>query len=227
MDPAMNITIFKDIDAVAISATDRIEAEIRSVDRLALGLAGGSTPKRVHRELAARPIDWSGVTTWMTDARWVPATHEDANQRMARETLVDATGVHLLAPDKSLESPNDSAEDFTRTLVEAGVPTAPRSIIMLGMGPDGHTASLFPGTDALKANGERYVANHVPQLDTWRLTATFGLIATADEVIFLVTGGNKADAIREIRLGSDLPAGRVTCRGNVVWLLDEAAAQGL
>jgi 6-phosphogluconolactonase len=227
MEPAMNISIYKDMDAVATSATDRIEAEIRGADKVALGLAGGSTPRRVHRELAARPIDWSGVTTWMTDARWVPATHEDANQRMARETLVDATGVHLLAPDKSLDSPADSAEAFTRILVEAGVPSAPRSIIMLGMGHDGHTASLFPGTDALTANGERYVANHVPQLDTWRLTATFGLIATADEVIFLVTGANKADAIRQISLGSDLPAGRVTCSGNVVWLLDEEASQGL
>jgi 6-phosphogluconolactonase len=160
----------------------------------------------------------------MTDARWVSASHEHANQRMARETLVDDTGVGLLAPDKSLATPEESATNFTRVLIDAGIHTAQQSVIMLGMGDDGHTASLFPGTEALDATGIRYVANEVPQLDTWRLTATFDLIATADLVLFLVTGENKAETIREISGGSDHPAARVTCRGDVVWLLDEAAA---
>ena len=146
---------------------------------------------------------------------------------MARETLVQDTGVHLLAPDKSLASPEESASDFTKVLLDAGIHKSRRSIIMLGMGPDGHTASLFPGTDALDAKGIRYVANEVPQLDTWRLTATFDLIATADLVLFLVTGSNKAETIREISVGSDHPAARVTCRGEVLWLLDEAAAAKL
>jgi 6-phosphogluconolactonase len=163
----------------------------------------------------------------MTDARWVSATHADANQRMARETLVDDTGVQLLAPDKSLASPQESAEDFTKVLIESDIHTAPRSMIMLGIGPDGHTASLFPGTAALDATGIRYMANEVPQLDTWRLTATFDLIATADLVLFLVTGTNKSDIIREISRGSDHPAARVTCRGEVLWLLDEDAAAKL
>ena len=223
----MNVAVYENIDAVAIAATDRIEAEISAADSLALGLAGGSTPKLVHRELASRQIDWTNTTAWMTDARWVSATHEHANQRMARETLVEATGVRLLAPDKSLASPEESAEDFTDVLVGAGIHRAQRSIIMLGMGPDGHTASLFPGTDALDAKGIRYVANEVPQLETWRLTATFDLIATADLVLFLVTGANKAETIREISTGSDHPAARVTCRGEVLWLLDEAAAAKL
>jgi 6-phosphogluconolactonase len=223
----MNVTIHEDLNAVAIAATDRIEADISAGDHLALGLAGGSTPKAVHRELAARPIEWEKVTAWMTDARWVSASHAHANQRMARETLVNDTGVRLLAPDKSLSSPEDSAAGFTDVLIEAGIPTAPRSIIMLGMGPDGHTASLFPDTGALDATGIRYVANEVPQLDTWRLTATFELLATADLVLFLVTGANKADVIREISGGSDHPAARVTCRGEVLWLLDEAAAAKL
>lgn len=223
----MNVTVHRDLSEVATAATNRIEAEISAADHLALGLAGGSTPKAVHRELASRTIEWGKVTAWMTDARWVSASHEHANQRMARETLVDDTGVRLLAPDKSLATPEESAKEFTRVLIDAAIHTAPRSIIMLGLGTDGHTASLFPGTDALEATGIRYVANEVPQLDTWRLTATFELIATADLVLFLVTGTNKADIVREISEGSDDPAARVTCRGEVLWLLDEAAAARL
>jgi 6-phosphogluconolactonase len=223
----MNIHVYEDMDAVAVAAADHIEREISLAERLALGLAGGSTPRLVHRELAGRQIDWGSVTTWITDARWVHAAHGDANQRMVRETLVTDTGVRFLAPDTSLETPAESAKAFTTTLLDAGVMDAPRSIIMLGMGADGHTASLFPGTRALKSKGERYVANHVPHHEAWRLTATFDLIATADLVLFLVVGENKADAIRDINKGSDLPAAKVTCHGEVVWLLDSAAAERL
>jgi 6-phosphogluconolactonase len=227
MADGMNIKVFDDMASLAVAAADHIENEISLADRLSLGLAGGSTPRLIHRELAGRQIDWESVTTWITDARWVHATHGDANQRMARETLVADTGVRFLAPDTTLDTPAESAEAFTATLLDAGVPGAPRSIIMLGMGEDGHTASLFPATRALNAKGERYAANYVPQLETWRLTATFGLIATADLVLFLVAGANKAEALRDIKNGSDHPAGRVTCHGEVLWLVDDAASQWL
>ena len=221
----LNIRVFEDMAALATAAAEHVQNEILVADDLALGLAGGSTPRLVHRALAGKQIDWHSVTTWLTDARWVHAAHGDANQRMVRETLVADTGVKFLAPDTSMDSPEETASAFTATLRDAGIPTAPRSIVMLGMGTDGHTASLFPGTKALSAKGERYVANYVPQHETWRLTATFDLIATADLVLFLVAGEGKAEAMRSISLGSDHPAADVACHGEVIWLLDSAAAQ--
>ena len=227
MTKGMNIEVFEDMDSLAAAAASHVENEISKAERLSLGLAGGSTPRLVHRELADRQIDWRSVTTWITDARWVHAAHGDANQRMVRETLVADTGVRFLAPDTSLDTPTQSAMAFTKLLREGGVPDAPQSIIMLGMGADGHTASLFPDTEALNATGERFVANYVPQLDRWRLTATYDLIATADLVLFLVAGKNKAEALRDISQGADHPAGRVTSHGEVLWLLDEPAARRL
>jgi len=227
MTNGMNIKVFDDMLSLAVAAADHVESVISIVDHLSLGLAGGSTPRLIHRELAGRQIDWDSVTTWITDARWVHSAHGDANQRMVRETLVADTGVTFLAPDTALDTPKASAKAYTETLRQAGVPGRSRSIIMLGIGADGHTASLFPGTKALDAKGERYVANYVPRLETWRLTATFDLIATADLVVFLAAGENKAEALRDISNGSDHPAGQVTCHGEVLWLLDEAAAQHL
>ncbi len=105
--------------------------------------------------------------------------------------------------------------------------TDQRSIVFLGLGADGHTASLFPGTTALAAKGPSYVATFVPHMDTWRLTATYDLIALADLVVFLVVGASKADIIREISDGRAHPAAAVSAREQVMWLLDEAAASKL
>lgn len=223
----MKVIVYEDLHSIAVAAADHIERVNLASDHLALGLAGGSTPRLVHRELAGRQIDWERVTTWITDERWLAADDDEANQQMARQTLVADSGVRFLAPDTALDSPSESAETFTATLLEAGIPHAPRSIIMLGMGPDGHTASLFPGTKALTETGERYVANRVPRMDTWRLTATFDLIATADTVLFLVAGADKAEMLREIKNGTDVPAANVHCHGEVLWMVDEAAAERL
>jgi len=98
---------------------------------------------------------------------------------------------------------------------------------MLGMGDDGHTASLFPGTEALRITNREYVANWVPQHDTWRLTATFRLIAAADLVLFVVTGSRKAPMIAAVAAGADVPSAQVTARTQVRWILDQDAAAGL
>ena len=181
----------------------------------------------VHQILANRPIDWTGVTAWMTDERWVDPGDSESNQRMARETLTADVGLTLLAPDTTLKDPQDCAESFENTLGEHHIHVNGRSLVMLGMGPDGHTASLFPRTDALTVSGRSYVANWVSSHDSWRLTATYELLSAADTILFLVTGESKAEVMADIASGGDFPAATVSRMGNAVWLLDEAAASKL
>ena len=107
------------------------------------------------------------------------------------------------------------------------MPAGTYTVAWRGIGADGHTASLFPGTSALNARDVGYVDNYVPQLGVPRLTATFGLLAETDEVIFLVAGEAKASMIASISAGASVPAARVTAQKQVLWLLDEAAASEL
>ncbi|KAA3641272.1 MAG: 6-phosphogluconolactonase [Armatimonadetes bacterium] len=220
----MDVEVYATIEGVARAAADLVEDAIAAAPELSLGLAGGSTPPLVHRNLAARNIGWERVTAWMTDERWVPRDHQDSNQRMARETLVDATGVSFLAPDTSLNNPQGAALAFEHTLKTFGIGGDRRSVVMLGMGPDGHTASLFPDTEALTINDRLYVANWVDAQDSWRLTATYHLLNSADTVLFVVTGGNKAEMVKHIADGAAYPAANVDPRGETHWILDEDAA---
>jgi 6-phosphogluconolactonase len=220
----MERIVVEDGHAVALVAAGLVHDEISKWPAIALGLAGGSTPLATHGLLAERNVDWSHVTTWLPDERWVPPDHDDANQRMVRESLTDAVGAILLAPDTSSANPAEAARRYGDLVIPVLTDPDRRSIVMLGMGADGHTASLFPGTSALSVPGPSYVANFVPQLDVWRLTATFDLLATADIVIFLVTGEAKAGMMARVAAGDDLPAARVHAQERVVWLMDEAAA---
>ena len=220
----MNIHVHPSVDDLAHTAASIIESAISTHDDINLGVAGGSTPRLVHGLLAERPIDWNRVTAWMTDERWVGPDHPDSNQRMVRETLAGLVDVRFLAPDTTLQDPATSAAAFEAALVGGGIVSERHSIVMLGLGTDGHTASLFPDTDALTARGQSYVANWVPALETWRLTATYELLALADRVMFLVTGGAKAGVMAQIAAGEEFPASAVTARGEVEWLVDREAA---
>lgn len=222
----MEHLVLADLDAVADHAAGMIESEITTHDRVVLGLAGGSTPRATYLSLASRDLDWQTTVAWMTDERWVPPTDPDSNQRMVQETLVASTGVRFLRPDTTLHSPTDAAEHFTEVLASV-LPGVNRNVTLLGIGADGHTASLFPGTTALDAQGSRYVANFVPHLDTWRLTATVDLLSKSDIVIFLVSGRSKSRIVAAIASGADVPAARITATEQVLWLLDEDAAEGL
>ena len=227
MDPTAKYIVLPKATDVAARATEMIAGEIDTTDGLLLGLAGGSTPKTTYTMLADMSIDWSGVTTWMTDERWVAPTEPDSNQAMVRESLHTGGRIRFLAPNTRLRLPEAAAARMERTLgcISNGPHT--RMVTILGLGDDGHTASLFPGTDALAADDRSYVANWVPQHDTWRLTASYPALAMSDVVVFLVAGENKADAVAEIAGGGDLPAGHVQAKERVIWLLDEAAASGL
>jgi 6-phosphogluconolactonase len=220
----MEYRVYGTADELAGVAANFIADEIAGHDQLLLGLAGGSTPKATYGRLTGMPIDWEGVTTWMTDERWVLPDDPDSNQAMVRESLGTVGRIRFLAPNTRLDHVSASARRMTRSMACLMNRHPGRSLTLLGMGDDGHTASLFPGTAALSVTGSAYVANWVSHLDTWRLTASFGLLAASDVVLFLVAGENKAEVVGRIASGDDYPAGGVTARERVVWMLDEAAA---
>lgn len=189
-----------------------------------LGLAGGSTPVAAYRKLAERDLDWAHIVCWLPDERWVPPADEASNTRMARTELVDLTGASLLAPDTTGESPADSAAAYQAAL-EPALAVGP-SVVLLGVGADGHTASLFAGTAALDIAEPAYVPNWVDVLDAWRLTATVPLLRGADHIVFLAAGSGKAAVLREILVDEVPHPARVVAEGarDVTWLLDAEAA---
>lgn len=202
-------------------------AELLSDDPRTFGLAGGSTPRAVYGELRTRDVAWDQVTCWLPDERWVPPEDPDANSLMARRELVDHVPAGFLAPDTTLEDPRIAASAY-ELLLAAELDPVP-DVVLLGMGDDGHTASLFPGTEALDIDRSGYVANWVPALGTWRLTATVPLLSSAKYVVFLIAGASKADVLRRILVdGEPLPTGLVAEEAaDVTWLLDREAAAEL
>ena len=226
----MRIVIRDDPGAVAETAAAIVRDELAVPGPASLGLAGGSTPAATYRVLADADVDWERVTLWLGDERWVPSDHAESNSRMAREHLGPKAAARLVTPDFTLNDPAIAAlayENSLETIFAAtdGVP----GTVLLGMGPDGHTASLFPGNKALEVRDRRYVATFVTAHGVWRLTATPALLAAARHLIFLITGTAKAEKVAEILdSGVPYPAG-VVAQGaaNVTWILDKAAASGL
>jgi 6-phosphogluconolactonase len=213
--------------ADAVAAT--IGEEIATRSSMTLGLAGGSTPAATYERLAAGDHEWDKVTLWLSDERWVPGDHPDANARMVRRTL-GAGARRLVAPRYGLGDPDRAAVAYATELEKAFAGNAgDPDLVLLGMGDDGHTASLFPGTDALDAIGRDYVANWVPAKNVWRLTATLPLLWSAERIIFVVTGEAKAGMLsRILDDGEPFPARRVAAGADDVrWMLDEAAASQL
>jgi 6-phosphogluconolactonase len=193
-----------------------------------LGLAGGSTPRHAYQELLNQPVNWNGVKLWMSDERWVPLEHEHSNTAMAHSALADHVAAELLeVPEVGEGDPETAAAHYDATLGRS-IGDAP-DVVMLGIGSDGHTASLFPGTAALAEQVRRYVANWVESVDAWRLTATVPYLCAASHIAFVVTGDAKADVVAEImKGGSSLPAAIVADGANdVTWFLDEGAASRL
>ncbi|MEX1287782.1 MAG: 6-phosphogluconolactonase [Acidimicrobiia bacterium] len=223
------IHVLPDPESLAEHAADLLAEELgHSTD---LALAGGSTPATTYRALARRPIDWERIDLWVGDERWVPPGHESSNVAMARRALGDRAARRLLAPPWAAGlTPHQAAEAYERLLADRfGTPRLSPGIVLLGIGDDAHTASLFPGTAALEVTDRDYVANFVPQHGAWRLTLSLPAIHRADLVVFLVAGRSKADALAAILEGDDdLPAALVAAGPQrTLWLVDEAAASAL
>jgi 6-phosphogluconolactonase len=204
-----------------------------------VAFSGGKTPRRLYEKLAEdsllTEVDWAHVQIFFSDERFVPAHSPDSNYNTAKALLSRITipdrFVHRVATENV--TPTQSAalyEEGMRRVFEVALTEIPEfDLIMLGLGADGHTASLFPGTDALNVTEELVVANLVPKLDSWRITFTYPLINAARKVLFLVEGEDKSEiSARTLAGDSELPAARVRPRGGeVVWIMDRAASSKL
>jgi 6-phosphogluconolactonase len=214
---------------VAAAVAAMMAGAVTAMPAATIGLAGGSTPKAAYEQLTTMDVDWSGATLWLGDERWVAVDDPDSNAGMVRRTLGGAAS-RLVAPDYTLGDPHEAAAAYAATLAErfAGAHGRP-GLVLLGMGDDGHTASLFPGTEALDERNRSYVANWVPDKGVWRLTATLPLLWAAEQICFLVTGEAKAEMIRRILEDDEpLPAQQVAAgAASVTWFLDAAAASRL
>lgn len=204
-------------DAVADAAAKRfLETAKRAVaktDRFIVVLAGGSTPRRLYELLAAKPyrsaVPWSKTFFVFGDERCVAPDHEDSNFRMVREALLDPLEIpelHVLRM-KGEQKPPEAARRYEVRLHDLFLlrPRKRFDLTLLGIGTDGHTASLFPGTAALDEQDRWVVANHVPKLDAWRLTLTFKALNASRRVIFLATGAEKARVVAEAFGGLEHP----------------------
>ncbi|HWE54819.1 MAG TPA: 6-phosphogluconolactonase [Acidimicrobiales bacterium] len=197
--------------------------ESRPNDLFSFALSGGSTARPCYERLAADStdaIDWLSVNIYWGDERCVPADDPDSNQLLGRQALLERVGAANAVYPMSCE---DGADSYQLRLGEIGK----LDVIHLGLGPDGHTASLFPNSEALTADPGQLVArNEDPSGHNQhpRLTLTFSGIARSRLVIFTVAGASKRDALRQVMDGADLPAARVTA-DQVIWLVDREAAQ--
>ncbi len=242
-----DVHIYTDAEALTRGAAAEFvrlaRQAIAARGRFTVALSGGSTPERLYR-LLARPaqayragVAWERVYVFFGDERCVLPDHAESNYRMAHAALL----AHVPVPAANVfrmrgEDPdaNRAARDYECRLQSFfGTEDAPRfDLILLGLGTDGHTASLFPGTAALDESARLVVANRVEKFDAHRLTLTLPVINHAAHVIFLVSGAEKADAVRRVlepQAGeAGTPASLVRPRdGELTWLLDSAAAARL
>lgn len=221
----MDLVIHKEPADVAVAAANRIASLVATAEgeSFSLGLAGGSTPGATYRTLREHPTDWSNVDAWLSDERWVPHHHDRSNGRQAAEALLNHVHATFLRPVWNEHDPEKSADSY-ESQIRSIHPDRQPDLVLLGLGDDGHTASLFPGTTALNERKRWIVANKVPQHNETRITATFPLLWATRHVIFLVVGVGKAEALRDSFDGKT-PAGRVgEGNGHVEWYVDDAAA---
>jgi 6-phosphogluconolactonase len=231
--------VLPDAEAVAAAAAKRLLALCRSAARhdIAVCLAGGSTPKRLYARLSGPDyrgqLPWERLHWFFGDDRLVPWTDAASNVRMARDAFGDAPipegHLHGMATDGSPEAGARAYAETLRAFYGAADldPARPLfDLVLLGLGEDGHTASLFPAKPALAERTawtapvpEAGLAPFVP-----RITLTFPALASARETLFLVTGAGKQEPLRRLARGEDLPARHVRSVGRLVWLVDRDAA---
>ena len=212
-------------DAVALIAGEAAKAiEARGVFRIAL--SGGNTPRPVYEALAGLDLPWDKWEITFGDERCVPPDNDQSNFRMARLAWFDRACVpaaSVLRMEGESE-PAAAAAKYERELLSRSTPYV-HDLILLGMGDDGHTASLFPGTDALRVTARLVVANYVPKFSSHRLTFTYPLLNAARHVCFLVSSPGKEAVLNGVLAGNtDYPSAAVApADGRVTWLLGGGA----
>lgn len=237
-----NAVVLKDGEALAQDAARRFvelaQTTLETHDRFAVALSGGSTPKRMYELLAEKPykdeVDWSQVYIFFGDERMVAPDTPESNYFVAVDKLL----AHVPVPDENIfpyvtlgVSAEDAAELYAQELTAFFGDTPAFDLVFLGLGEDGHTASLFPGHDEVTSPSDELVAavHNAPKPPPTRLTLTYKTLNAARNILFLVGGKGKVEVLK--RLFGDketLPASKVQpTNGQVLWLLDEAAARGL
>ncbi len=243
-NPIMRKTeVYPDPAAMAQAAAARFTAAARQAiaarGQFTVALSGGNTPRRLYELLAAEPfvseVAWPAMHIFWGDERAVPPDDPASNYRLAAETLlrrvpVPPPQVHRIRAELP---PEEAAADYECTLRDFFAHTehggATFDLVLLGLGQDGHTASLFPRAAAIRERERWAVAYRVPDLGAWRITLTPPVLNAARQVLFLVSGADKAEAVRQVLRGpyrpDELPAQVIQpVAGDVHWLLDVAAA---
>jgi len=216
---------------------DRAQAAIQNNGQFSVALSGGSTPKKIFKAITAKEnlnrIAWEKVLLFWSDERAVPPESVDSNYRMAMESgfnTVPISSKHIfrMHAEKDIES---NAKAYEETILKH-LPNGAFDLVILGMGEDGHTASLFPNTHALEIHDKLVVANYVPEIHSWRMTLTFEAINQSRESVIYIMGKGKSSLIKKLFTeGSDnrnLPIDRVgTPEHPALWIIDNASASEL
>ena len=238
-----DIEVYADASALARAAAEHFVAlsaeAISQRERFAVALSGGSTPRAAYALLAASEfvsrVEWARVHVFWGDERCVPPEHPDSNFRMAREALLDrvpipAGNIYRMRGEAEPALAADEYQIALRTFFANGQPRF--DLILLGMGDDGHTASLFPGTAAIHEQVRWAAAQYVEKLRAWRVTLTPVVINAAANVAFVVSGAGKAERLKQVLTGpyqpDVLPSQIVRpTHGRLSWLVDSDAAARL
>ena len=243
-----NVVIYPGVEELAKAAAERFirlandAVELKGV--FSVALAGGSTPLTVYQLLASEPyseqVDWSRVHIFWGDERCVPPDHNDSNYGKARLALLDAVplppgNIHRIPAELEPERAAEAYEEvllayFSSQQNERDLNNPCFDLVLLGMGDDGHTASLFPGADAVNEKRRWVKALYVDKLAAWRVTLTPAILNQARQIIFIVSGAVKSYTLQRVIYGSfqpeRYPAQSIRPEnGHLSWLVDEAAAE--
>ncbi|HEV8377039.1 MAG TPA: 6-phosphogluconolactonase [Candidatus Polarisedimenticolia bacterium] len=246
MPAETSVRIFPDLPALSLAAAEefvsRARAAIQARGIFTVVLSGGSTPRTLYRLLAENPgfkdaVEWDKAHFFFSDERHVPPDHPENNYRMAYRALLSKIpapprNTHRMATEVAEPEPvAELCEQALRQFFRLKEGEAPRfDLVLLGMGADGHVASLFPGSPALAETRKLAVAVWIDTLEAWRITLTLPVLNNAEEVLFLVSGASKSQALRKVLEGAGeaepLPARAVRpVRGRLLFFADQEAAK--
>jgi 6-phosphogluconolactonase len=239
MSARPNVTVVADAAALAEAAAERLIARVAQRDRTAVCLTGGASPQGLYRLLAQEPwqsrVPWPNLHWFMGDDRFVPQSNALSNMGTARGVFLDRVpaprqNIHPIPTD--LGDPDLAARAYEADLksfygADRLDPTRPLfDLVLMGLGNDGHTASLFPRSAALDEHDRWVVGVAKAGMEPYvpRVTLTFPALASSREMLFLVDGAEKRGILTRVLKGEDVPAARARCNGELVWLVDRAAA---
>jgi 6-phosphogluconolactonase len=233
----MMINVLPSEQALSVAAADHIVQILREAlehpQRASFVLTGGKTPEKTYQAIAERhadAIDWGRIDFFVGDERFVPPDHDESNFGMAKRALLSrlsASSCETYPYPTTMESPEEAALAYEHTLRAYFGDREPKfDLMLLGLGDDGHVASLFPDSPYLDEVDRWVVNTEAPEGNAVRdrLTMTFPLLNAGTRSVFLVAGADKAEAVRQVRSGENVPGSRIRPGREIIWYLDEAAA---